>query len=86
MDFKSQLTHQLIELDKRESKRERSPNIYRLGHYLYTPLAHDCSPPLYDYATYCLVCESDVPAGEPCACCPGCGLSPCEFDCTEATS
>lgn len=34
MDFKAQLTHQLIELDIRESKRERSPNIYRLGHYL----------------------------------------------------
>ncbi len=34
MDFQARLTHELTALDIRESKRERSPNIYRLGHYL----------------------------------------------------
>lgn len=34
MSFHSKLIHELVELDKRESKREAFPNIYRLGHYL----------------------------------------------------
>ena len=31
MDFQARLTHELIALDIRQSKRERTPNIYRLG-------------------------------------------------------
>ena len=36
---------------------------------------------VYDYPVYCLGCETAVPAGEHCKCCPDCRLHPCEFEC-----
>lgn len=34
LPMRLRLRHELIEDDKRQAKRERVPNIYRIGHYL----------------------------------------------------